>query len=495
MAWSAAIAILLGAGAPRAAEIDLSGHWQVNFDCGFYATATSFLRLATDVTTGVTDSLAPEGCGTVQLPASLEKIASCETVGPPPVGAVVGSSFSLPAEGVYTTEVVFDRIFDAFACTLERLFIDLRYDGLITTDGEGNAVRVRGTISNGALEFHDPSGAVCLALADAPDCEFEMRRNDVPVGSNVTVEPRAGTTVTFQTVTAPGTVSVMPLTEPEASVPAGFQVYAPDAPVPIFYDVETTATFSGLATTCFAYPDANDDGVIDGTSPFVFETSLRVLHAEGGTFVDRTAFVDTVGNVVCGETASFSQVTVAREEDSAPTFLDHVVAPAKIVAKRSRAGTETLRFVAKDPGFLFPPGGTVSDPRTAGVTVEVYAHGEGARATVAQLGSWRISPAGDKFAAFLPRPPLRTGKLVRGRVLRIVLDATGLALAAPLDGLSVRVTTGLLRNCAVFAGEDIFRNLPGRFIGKFRTPPALADCSDASLGFPASPSGAFLDGF
>ena len=65
------------------------------------------------------------------------------------------------------------------------------------------------------------------------------------------------------------------------------------------------------------------------------------------------------------------------------------------------------------------------------------------------------------------------------------------ARISPLDRVAVRVTTGLLRNCALFDGATILRDEPNRFIAKRAVAPVVTDCSNAALGF--SPSGAFLD--
>src|SRR5205085_10563428 len=94
--------------------------------------------------------------------------------------------------------------------------------------------------------FYDTRGTVCFSLPDAPDCGFEMRPNDVAVGTSVTVSPHAGVTVTFDAVTVAGTASVTPLTTASAAVPGAFQVYTVPGflggpPMSIFYDLHTTA--------------------------------------------------------------------------------------------------------------------------------------------------------------------------------------------------------------------------------------------------------------
>ena len=492
------IALVLGpVGSSRADELDLTGHWQVNMDCDFYATATSFVKLDTDVTTGDLTALTPDKCGTIEFPTSIEEMIACSVINGLNVGRVSGTLFDLPTTGQYRNEAVFDPFFYPFiGCTVERFLIDLRYDGRVRTDELGNAVSIDGTVTTGYIEFREPGDVLCFSFPDAPDCTFDMRRNDIAVGSQVSVEPRVGTTLTFDTVSAPGTVSVMPLTEADASVPANFQVYAPGAPVPIYYDVDTNATVSGPITTCFDYQDFDDDGIIDGSNPWVFESNIQVLHEEGGEFVDRTSFVDTEANFVCAETTSFSQVTVVTPADPVIPWQDRSVAKAKLVVKRSRTGTEKVVFVTKDPDFMFPEAQTINDPRRfvgRGVTLELFAHGEGTVATFGGYHRFRLNSSSDKYGSYAESGAFKMAKIVRGRVLKVKLKATGLALTAPQGSMAARVTTGLLRHCASFTGSGVSKDLPGRFVGKIKEAALLPDCTDASLGIPGSPSGAFLD--
>jgi hypothetical protein len=463
-------------------EVDLTGSWQVNMDCGFYATATSYLNLDTDVVTGAVTALEPDGCGTVQFPGSIEPITSCAVVSGSDQGSVAGTIFDLPAVGFRRTEAVFSPFFyPLIFCTVDRLRVDSRFDATVFTDGAGNAVRLQGAVTNENLEFVAPGGAVCYSLSSSPECLFEARRNDVAVGTNVAVEPRSGTTVRFDTVSAPGTVSVTPLTAPDGNVPAGFRVYAPDADVPIFYDIHTTATVSGPIESCFAYPDANDDGVVDGTLPYVFEDALRILHDEDGDFVDRTSVLDTAANVICAETTTLSQVTVGASDENVP-WEDHPLAAAKLVVKRSSSGAEKVVFVSKDPDVFFPEPGTLSDPRAAGATLELFAHGENAvDATALDPRDWRLD-SNDKYSYRKFYSGTGTGLLKRGRVLKIKLRDIGLdlALAAPQGSMAVRLTTGLVRHCAYFEAGDARRDLPGRFVAK-RRDTQLTDCSTTAL--------------
>jgi hypothetical protein len=52
-----------------------------------------------------------------------------------------------------------------------------------------------------------------------------------------------------------------------------------------------------------------------------------------------------------------------------------------------------------------------------------------------------------------------------------------LALAGPQGMVGIRVTTGSLRNCALFDGPTIRKDAANRFVAKGSSPTALPDCS------------------
>src|SRR5207245_2457829 len=166
---------------------------------------------------------------------------------------------------------------------------------------------------------------------------------------------------------SPGPVEVEPLTEATGTVPENFEVLG-NGGVSIFYDVRTTATFAGTVTSCFPYPDANGDRIVDGTNPPLDENDLRVLHEEGGAFVDRTASLDTTAKIICGATTSLSQLTVAHPL-MGPSR-DHPFLGGKLVLTRKASGGEIARFAGpRGERFTLPPVGSPDDPREAGAVL------------------------------------------------------------------------------------------------------------------------------
>ena len=115
-----------------------------------------------------------------------------------------------------------------------------------------------------------------------------------PAGSPVEVTVD-GATITFDNVEAGGDTTV---TESDMGPPSpNFEV---SCTPPVYYDITTTATYSGLIEICLTY----DDTVCD-------ESDLHLFHYEGGTWEDVTTSVDTVANIICGEVSDLSKFVLA----------------------------------------------------------------------------------------------------------------------------------------------------------------------------------------
>jgi hypothetical protein len=147
-----------------------------------------------------------------------------------------------------------------------------------------------------------------------------------PSEAPVVVQPTATTTLTFSQVTGGGQTTVIPLSDPEdlaLTIPADFSVASdPENPsngVATFYEVSTTATFTGSITLSFKYDEAKygDEsrvrllhGVVTGTDP----VSGRPIYR----WDDITTSVDTENNIVYGQTSSLSPFAVL--EQRAPQY-------------------------------------------------------------------------------------------------------------------------------------------------------------------------------
>jgi hypothetical protein len=110
-------------------------------------------------------------------------------------------------------------------------------------------------------------------------------------GSNVTVSPAPGVTLTFPQVTAQGSTTVTTGGPPP---PAGFQVDG------VVYDIATTADFAGWVTVCLPYSPTIDP----------FPSLAHYENIPPPDWVDRTTTVDTVAHVVCGDVPTLSPFAV-----------------------------------------------------------------------------------------------------------------------------------------------------------------------------------------
>jgi len=128
-----------------------------------------------------------------------------------------------------------------------------------------------------------------------------------PAGSNVIVPLNGGLgsiggmQTTFSSVTQSGDTSVDLLSSGPLP-PTGYHVLGV-AGQPAYYDITTTATFSGLVTVCIAY---------NPTHLIIPESALVLMHYVGAKFVPITTSVDTVNHVICGQTTSLSPFIVAQ---------------------------------------------------------------------------------------------------------------------------------------------------------------------------------------
>ena len=129
-----------------------------------------------------------------------------------------------------------------------------------------------------------------------PNIALPLAGGGTPVGGNVPVVPTAPTgdvtppvSLTFSNVDSLGTTTLTTSSTPPAPLPVGYQVGGS----PIYFDLETTATYTGPITVCFSYA---------GITP----VPTNLLHYENGAWVDVTSSIDTTSQTICGITTSLS---------------------------------------------------------------------------------------------------------------------------------------------------------------------------------------------
>ena len=168
---------------------------------------------------------------------------------------------------------------------------DLDGDALTFT-GEGLPsglnISTSGLITGTPLAIAASSVKITVSdgLLPTASTTFTWTVTNTPTGAGVVVDtPQVD--ITFSNITTAGNTSVTPVVVPPNQAPAGFSLNG------LSFDVTTTATFAGPITLCFDVSSLS-------LNPTAFE-ALRVLHQEGGVFVDRTIRAILTGTELPGE--------------------------------------------------------------------------------------------------------------------------------------------------------------------------------------------------
>ncbi|MDI6831372.1 MAG: IPT/TIG domain-containing protein, partial [Actinomycetota bacterium] len=116
---------------------------------------------------------------------------------------------------------------------------------------------------------------------------------NTPAGSDVEVDLGGGVEAAFSGVSGGGNTTATP--QPDPSV-ANYHILGGSC-----YDITTTATYTGTILVTLPYDEA---------ALTVPEKSLRILHREGGEWVDVTRSVDTAQDRITGEVTSLSPFAI-----------------------------------------------------------------------------------------------------------------------------------------------------------------------------------------
>jgi hypothetical protein len=143
---------------------------------------------------------------------------------------------------------------------------------------------------------------------------------NTPAGTSVPVtmtDSTTGTTpvaLTFASVTTAG-ATTLTTSSGGPAIPTAFSLGDP----PVFYNIETTATFAGSISVCIDFSNVS----------FPSGAPLRLLHFEGGVWVDVTTSGPT-GNIICGNVTSLSPFTVVQQLDITAPNLTVTLSPNSI---------------------------------------------------------------------------------------------------------------------------------------------------------------------
>jgi hypothetical protein len=141
--------------------------------------------------------------------------------------------------------------------------------------------------------------------------------SNTPAGTNVEVSV-GGATLVFENVQTAGFTSVSTITAESApALPSGY-----DADGALYYDVSTTATFTGNITVCLPY-----DTLVDA----------HILHFDG-EWVDVT--LEAQGDLVCGVVSSLSPFAVAEASAAVAPNTTIIQSPADPTVQSTADGAE-----------------------------------------------------------------------------------------------------------------------------------------------------------
>jgi hypothetical protein len=218
----------------------------------------------------------------------------------------------------------------------------------------------------------------------------------VLAGSDVTVTPQAvlpegseaPVRISFEQVDQGG-VATVTASEAGPTPPSGFRLGRP----PIYYEVTTTAQFTGEVIVCFTW----EEGQIRN------ERNLRLFHQEGGRWVDVTISKDTDANIICGRVTSFSEFILAEVVYDFSGVLRPIRADGSSVFKAGRAIPVMFTLRGPDGGFVRDATATlrafrVVDGTPEEVPVKPVRRGEcGGDDDDDDDGGWWVTPEGNEF--------------------------------------------------------------------------------------------------
>jgi hypothetical protein len=166
----------------------------------------------------------------------------------------------------------------------------------------GGAIYVAGWVDS--ANFPTTPGAFDSSFAEPRDgfvLKFDGALN-TPVGSGIIVTPEdsetgtAPVTLGFDQVVQTGATTVT-ISESAPPLPGGFSVGVPAT----FYDIATTAVFTGSIEICFNYAAVQ----------FEDEEALVLLHFESGAWADVTTTHDIGTKTICGSVTTLSPFAIA----------------------------------------------------------------------------------------------------------------------------------------------------------------------------------------
>lgn len=319
------------------APVDLTGAWELTYECGGGFNGTRFF----DVTgTAPNFFVTPDTfvCGSSKRGAQgIFAVTGCSFT-PDPVDVTTNGSGGYSQEQAINS-VMWNPTFTDPSCgsaAIDETQFDFYVADGVYSPATGVATSITGTVTFvGDLKYYSAESQCGGAPLTGVVCTFDGRRNGVQPGANQVVEPIEGVRVTFQSVLSPGKVYATILSQSTNALPGNFVFVEPA----LVFQITTSADFEPGAEVCLPYPDENPaDGIVDGTNL----TPLQLTILKDG--VPQPGLVQGPGNSVCVEVTGFSEFALGFTAAAVPALssvglglLLSVVNLAGIVLLRRRA--------------------------------------------------------------------------------------------------------------------------------------------------------------
>jgi len=151
-------------------------------------------------------------------------------------------------------------------------------------------ISLEGTASGEEIQYSGQTGLLSASICGQANTSAGSNSSATPMDSGSSTSPIQ---LTFSNVTQLGeTTATITGSAPSPPVATDFQLGDPA----VYYDLSTTAVFSGSVTICINY----------GGITFINPSQIQLFHYANGTWANITTSVNTTTQTVCGSTTSFS---------------------------------------------------------------------------------------------------------------------------------------------------------------------------------------------
>jgi len=181
--------------------------------------------------------------------------------------------------------------------------------------------------------------------------------NNTNTGTNIQVNLGSDVTITFDNVTVAGNTTLNQKTS-GSPPPSGFQIVPSGSPV--YYDINTTATFTGNIKICIKYNDSGMSATQEAS------LKLQVYEVPPGSWKDITKSVDATANIICGEVTHLTDFAVMSPTGGSTTqttslpqgwsWISFNVKPSDLSVENVFSGVTNLAIVVNNNGDFYMPG-------------------------------------------------------------------------------------------------------------------------------------------